>query len=1054
MRYVPVSALACLAGILKLAAADEVSTRSFLDKAAVWQADVPGGDHALAVHVAELARKAGYAVTEIGSSTLTNATFLNTNTIALLIVPNAQLLPVESIGPIEHFLRKGGDLLACGVPAWEKPTFNLGGHWMSQAEYDGRLASERPTRFLLDLRNERPELWARHTDNPGSPCVRGRIEQDIPTSAVDGSRHFSAVHVSIGRLTGWDVIEPPARPWGIDSDQTLTCFAAKGTAVTRQLAVEWIETDGSRWIATIDLSPRWRWYALPPSAFKSWQPVADRSKPGDKLRPSKAARFTVGLAFTHTDVGPGPHEYWFAALGTAPNPFGDQAPPASIRVPRFESLAPAYQAFPIRTHVQIVPRLDQVVAAGQTAAGSGPTARPEGEGFSGLHPRPRGCGLMQEREWRWQPLLAAIDPAVAKPATQARQADGGGWRDPKAPTQGAYRGAVAALVVHASGPFAGGAWAVFTPRETEFYRTELASATVTQVLMRMRKGVFLVEGGAEFFTCLPDQEVRTGAVLANLGQLPASGLDLRIGVGHDEQPSFQHWGQRLDLAQGERCKVIKTWRIPPDWPVRGGRVQVQLLEDGRCIDVLEHELTVWLPKESPVFVRANNGGLWLGDKPWRAHGVNYMPSSGIGVNSAHFEHWLGRGAYDPEVIERDLRRIANLGMNAVSAFVYYRDHRTLHLLDFLRRAEQLGLRVNLSLRPGTPMDFRWDEIKAIIQYCCLAANDTVLAYDLAWEPSHYDHAYQQKHYLKAWTGWVIQRYGSIEAAERHWGVRCPSQSEKPARPGESEAANATATRGTIKIIDVPPAGQLTKDGPWRRLVADYRVFLDELVAASYSRARDLVRTVDANHLVSFRMQYAGDPTLNVEHLLPYDFYGLRESVDLWEPEAYGRIGDWDQVKAGHFTAAYARLCNPALPVIWSEMGYNLWDPRKGGPGVDKLEFAGKYYRDFYRMMIESGADGVFFWWFPGGCRVNENSDFGIIEPDGTDRTVTQVIRSHGGRFLAAPKPGAPAYWIEIDREADSRGLPGVYEAVKEEYWRNVTAGVGVGLRWVRQPGAR
>ena len=54
------------------------------------------------------------------------------------------------------------------------------------------------------------------------------------------------------------------------------------------------------------------------------------------------------------------------------------------------------------------------------------------------------------------------------------------------------------------------------------------------------------------------------------------------------------------------------------------------------------------------------------------------------------------------------------------------------------------------------------------------------------------------------------------------------------------------------------------------------------------------------------------------------------------------------------------------------------------------------------MMIESGADGVFFWWYPGGFRLGENSDFGIINPDGTDRPVTKVIRTEGPRFLARP----------------------------------------------------
>jgi hypothetical protein len=32
------------------------------------------------------------------------------------------------------------------------------------------------------------------------------------------------------------------------------------------------------------------------------------------------------------------------------------------------------------------------------------------------------------------------------------------------------------------------------------------------------------------------------------------------------------------------------------------------------------------------------------------------------------------------------------------------------------------------------------------------------------------------------------------------------------------------------------------------------------------------------------MQHAGDPTLNWEALLPYDFPGLAGAVDIWEPE--------------------------------------------------------------------------------------------------------------------------------------------------------------------------
>ena len=136
------------------------------------------------------------------------------------------------------------------------------------------------------------------------------------------------------------------------------------------------------------------------------------------------------------------------------------------------------------------------------------------------------------------------------------------------------------------------------------------------------------------------------------------------------------------------------------------------------------------------------------------------------------------------------------------------------------------------------------------------------------------------------------------------------------------------------------------------------------------------------------------------------------------------------------------------------MGYSVWDPQRRAPDRGRLEFAARYYRDFYRMLRESGADGVFFWWYPGGYRANENSDFGILHPDGTDRPVTRAIRDAGPAFLAAPKPPPPTHWITVDRDRDARGLHGIYESVKTEYWSIVEASGQAGLRWKRTPGTR
>jgi hypothetical protein len=247
---------------------------------------------------------------------------------------------------------------------------------------------------------------------------------------------------------------------------------------------------------------------------------------------------------------------------------------------------------------------------------------------------------------------------------------------------------------------------------------------------------------------------------------------------------------------------------------------------------------------------------------------------------------------------------------------------------------------------------------------------------------------------------------------------------------------------------------LAHDGPWRILAADYRAFLDSELDEKYGAARRLVRSIDPHHAVSFRMSEAGDPTLNSEGELPYDFVGLANAVDIWEPEGYGRIGDWNRVRDGRFEVSYARLCDPNKPVMWAETGYSVWDPERQEANPGKLEFAGAFCHDFFRMLRESGSDGVFFWYYPGGYRTDERSDFGIINPDGTDRPITEIIREEGPRFLKASKPRPANYIIKIDRDRDARGLFGIYDLARTNYWQAIASGQFPKLEWAHKPGQR
>ncbi len=382
----------------------------------------------------------------------------------------------------------------------------------------------------------------------GDPSAKAEYE-------LADADHGKALHVKIGHLGGWETLASPALAQPFPRGHTLTCFRAKGGPRTRQLALEWKEEDGSRWIATVDLTQEWKDYTLLPDRFKAW-PVPEPGEKRGGFHPDKAVSCCVGLAMSHTALEGDQHEYWFDDLGTAPNPFGDEAPPAEPQIPMLESISPGYQCFPITTRVvvradhQKVP-LEAWESSGGRASSRALTAseifgyqgsrgrspsRIDGSemildalSVFGLHPRARGVGFNQERAFRWEPLLGAYDAAT---------------RD--------YRGALGTLVVNVEPPFRGSVWAAFTPAEADFYRQPVVTNCLRQVLSRMKRGVFLSEGGSEFFTVFAGQQFKAGARVVNFGRnrvnnllLPVQLLEAKAGAGRTVLD------REFDIAPGE-----------------------------------------------------------------------------------------------------------------------------------------------------------------------------------------------------------------------------------------------------------------------------------------------------------------------------------------------------------------------------------------------------------------------------------------------------------------------------------------------------------------------
>ncbi len=933
----------------------------------------------LAKALADQARGAGYAVEQWGYAELCDPAKFSADAVDLLILPDASTLPIPAMVPMEAYLKGGGDLLALNTPLWQKQLIQDGTEWVERTAYCEKHAGSLMQHVLFDFSPASIAAWSRNTNNPAHP-VTHTVETGLQGPVNQ------ALHVSIGLVDNWETFVSPLLEQPFPAGHTLTVFWAKGGPHTTELAIEWDEKDGSRWIGTVPLTHEWQQFVMAPKDFHFWE--SDPARANTQFQPQNAVKVSIGIARSHLHLTGDKHEFWLGPFGSAENTPEHEKLFTAFTPPHLDTLAPGYKFFPCRDVARLKAR--EVVL-------------PLPADIRSSHPRAGAGGFDKGREWSWKPLVEAESK------------------------DGSWRGAPGTLLVHSGGAYKGGVWASFSVADETWYFQPEILKVMGQVMQRMHRGLFIVDGGANFYTYFPDQPMTLGMNIVNLGKTPVNGVHALVNLaehGAAKDLFAKEWS--LDIAPGQTVRVAEEYS-PAEVSDTPLETRARVKEGDAEIDETRHEVHVWKPKDQKSFITVRNGDFMLEGKRWRAHGVNYMPSSGIATEDGeYFERWMGARSYDPEVIHRDLVHVKDMGLNSVSIFLYRESMEAQNLLDMMRQLDDLGLKANLSLRPGSPIgDFDWTPIREMIAYYRLPERDCIFAYDMDWEPMFREHE-ARKRYDAEWRDWMVERYGSIENAEKDWGFTAP-------RDENGQVTN-------------PLGKQTYEDGEWRGMVAAYRRFLDVLLYERYSAVRRWCKEADPNHMVSFRMAEAGNPTFRWDKAVPFDFAYLAGAVDILEPEAYGRIGDWEKVKPGHFEYAYARWANPALPMMWAEMGTSVWVESRGMAPEDRVVFQADYFKQFYRMMIESGADGVFSWWYPGGYRVGERSDYGIIEPDGTDRPVTAVIRDHARKFLDGPDAKPVDHWIEIDRDAHPDGIGGIYDDAKEAYWKAIAEGRTPGLK--------
>ena len=278
--------------------------------AALLDARLSGEDAALVDALDGQLKRAGYTVARLDAAGLCDPARLSAEQVDLLVLPDGATLPAASKDSLGSFLRDGGDLIALRAPLWQRAVREVDGEWRTVDEFQRASAGTPPPHVVFDFDPDDIKGWQRSSNRP----ERKSVQRTVVDGPAPGRR---ALHVTITGLDGWDTYGPPSIEAPFPTGHTLTVFSAKGGPRTRQLAVEWREKDGSRWMAVVPLFPEWRRYVLTPKDFRYWESNPARSGRDDGFRPENATLMTAGLAFTHTGHVGGDHEYWVGPIGTA-----------------------------------------------------------------------------------------------------------------------------------------------------------------------------------------------------------------------------------------------------------------------------------------------------------------------------------------------------------------------------------------------------------------------------------------------------------------------------------------------------------------------------------------------------------------------------------------------------------------------------------------------------------------------------------------------------------------------------------------------------------------
>ncbi len=499
--------------------------------------------------LADALKTAGLEPVSLSAGDLADPAKLDVKKMPLLVLPYGGAYPAAGLEALDRYLRAGGGLIAFGAERFTDPLFQVDGRWFSLSS--GKSQGARTLAPTWDLKNH----------GSGAPLK----------ASGDGSANnpfrFDADEVKSSMYAG-------TKPGPLPEPGALIIFEARGDQRTPLLCLELQEADGSRWKQIISLSPSWREYRVHTATFSSY---ATPSRTNDYFRGAKAKMLYFGLI--RQMAGAGPHRFELRNLKI------QEADVPSKLV--FDAGIPIAGRDQVRKYFgrQHVPALPTKPWPEYFAEGvpfEGGRLMPAGDHplISGFAPDSfssptDGRLLVQKPSAR---LDSAGEPILLFPERTAAPRVIGLLEATDALRK--KLGLAAALIIHQSGPYAGGRWAILSLNRLDAAaRGGKATLEVFgRVARYIASGVVIEQGSPAFSMREGRGRVDFAQPLRNRSQ---AALDLKIecSLAQSNVPVVKAT-KTLDLRPFQSAAT--TWHTAPldalNWRSYGAATEISVGE--------------------------------------------------------------------------------------------------------------------------------------------------------------------------------------------------------------------------------------------------------------------------------------------------------------------------------------------------------------------------------------------------------------------------------------------------------------------------------------------